>query len=83
MEYLETQNSASQIKRILHYIEEHGSITTFEATHYLNVLSPRKRLSQISEKTPLKKTPVVHISKDEKGNRKVIRYVRYSFADTL
>ena len=73
-------SAASQRKRILHYLEERGSITSYEATHYLNVMSPRKRLSEINSITPLKKTVVLKKFETIEGRNKTIRYIRYSLA---
>lgn len=82
MEFEITESLAeSQRKRIINYMREYGSITSLEATHYLNIMSPRKRLSEINEKTPLVKETVYNTTVDSHGHRKTVRYTKYSLCD--
>lgn len=69
----------SQRKRIIAYMEQHGGITSFEATHYLNIMSPRKRLSEINRITPLTKK-VEYSIRMVNGRKKTTRYIKYSIA---
>lgn len=70
----------SQRNKIISYMEEHGSITSLEATHYLNIMSPRKRLSEINEVRPLHKEAITIVKKDNDGHSKAVRFIKYSFA---
>lgn len=67
----------SQRKRILGYIQTHGSITSYQAMKDLHIMSPRKRLSEINRVTPLKKAVEYSVTYVE-GRKRICRFVRYS-----
>lgn len=77
-EMIPFQRKESQCKRIIAYIKEHGSITSRQAVRELDIMSPRKRLSEISRTMPLTVKVVRNVYVDEQGRRQTIRYNQYS-----
>ena len=77
-EMIPVQRKESQCKRIIAYIREHGSITSRQATKELDIMSPRKRLSEIGRTMPLTIKVIRNVYVDERGRRQTIRYNQYS-----
>ena len=40
-------NKETQKKKVLHYLDQHGSITTFEAVTELHIMSIAKRIEEL------------------------------------
>lgn len=73
--------SASQSKKIINYIKQHGSISTYEAYTSLGVTSLHRRLTDLRKKGyEFNKTAEKKVTVDEYGRKITKRFNRYTLA---